>query len=175
MKDETRKITYTNGEQTGPYAYYKEGELRLKGSLKDGLKHGAIIFYYNGEIYHCDYEKGSPVNGTSVVDSWGEFSITEYKNKKRHGKRIFKDNDYTRITHYVEGAQAGEIFWELENGDKFVGVIKDRKPYNGDFYDPEFYIAETYINGQKQGLHKSNFGAMAILLENCNQGIKGWE
>lgn len=176
-KNEWAKTTYINGEKTGPFEYYKDGKVVVSGQLKDGLKDGEIIFFSHtdNKNYICDYKEGSPINGTSVDDSWGSYSITNFKNGKRHGQRSVKHHSYTRKEHFKNGIQVGAVSWHFPDGRIIRGIIKNNTYFDGDFYDPEFNIAESYIQEKKQGLHKSNFGAMVVLAEKFNNGIKTWE
>ena len=97
----TSRISYSNGEQQGPYeSYYMSGELWEKGSISNGLPNGPYELYHeNGELA----AKGSYLNGEldGTTTTYHENGKPDVKSFRLNGKL---DGPYERLTDF------GDIF-----------------------------------------------------------------
>ncbi len=176
-KTKSAKITYSDEKKNGPFEYYQDSIVIVSGTLKNGLKDGLITFFSpsDNKLFTCEYKEGSPFEGTAITDSWGDYAITHFKNGKRNGQRILYRSDDTITENYNNGVLDGHTSWVLKDGRTINGSYQNGKPFNGDFYDPEFDIAESYIQGKKHGPHKSHLDGLLLISTEYNKGIKTWE
>lgn len=93
--------------------YYKSGQKKMEGTMKDGLRHGEWSYWYeNGKLW----SRGSFVNGKSEGRflSYGEngllFQESYYKNGVPDGKWAFYKNDQRiKEVYYENGNLINEV------------------------------------------------------------------
>ena len=129
-------VNYRNGMKNGEFiTYYSSGNILLKGNYIDDILNSEMILYYD-------------LDGSSVINGSGIKSITNFKNKMKHGKEItyFKNGNVNLESNYENGKLKGEyIEYSEESRDMIYSV--------------------NYINGAK-------FGEEARYFANCLPSFK---
>ena len=112
--------------------FYNENGEKYIGEIKNGLKDGKGILYYNKDDekkrkkYEGEYKNGKREGKGIMYWNNGDRYEGEYKNGKKEGKRIYYQNNGNRYEgEYKNGKRErkGIMYWN--NGDRYEGEFKN--------------------------------------------------
>ena len=150
--------------------FYNENGEKYFGELRNNLKEGKGLFYYNtndekGRKKYVGEFKNDKMEGKGIMYlKNGNRFEGEYKNDKREGKGIYYYNNGDKYDGYFKNDAAegkGTYIWS--DGDKYEGDwINDKREgkgkyfwKNGDIYEGDWKNDKREGRGNK---HYANFG-----------------
>ena len=152
--------------------FYNEKGEKYLGALKNGLKEGKGILYYNindekGRKKYIGEFKNDKMEGKGIM-YWnnGNRFEGEYKNDKREGKGIFYYNNGDIYDGQFKNDEAeGKGTYTWSDGDKYVGDWKNDKREghgkyywkNGDEYDGDWKNDKREGKGKKIYKNKGEY------------------
>ena len=128
--------------------WYENGQKRLEGSRKDGMKEGVWLeFYENGQKSAEGNYKNDKRDGlwTCWNDNGRKIYEVIYRNGKKHGvwTKWYENGQKEVEGYWKSGKRNGSLVWWYENGQK-----ESSKNYRNDKLDGLW--SEWYKNGQKK-------------------------
>jgi len=129
---------------------FEGGQLRKPDARPFMLPNYTLPFEYLGEV-----KQGGFIDGIGVVqeERANGLYVGNFKNGRRHGPGVFRDEGGTWVGTFEGGLLQGDAIWESTDGkNKYHGAVKNGKAHGaGKMITPQGTIQGEWVNNQQHG------------------------